>query len=38
MMATGTRLLDIPFFDGDMFKQVIMSCTMELVISFVNFL
>ena len=36
MMADGMRLLDIPFLDGNMFKQVIMYCTRDLVINFVN--
>ena len=36
-MAAGLRSLDIPFLDGKMFKQVIMSCTRDLVINFVNF-
>ena len=38
MMDAGMRLLDIPFFDGNMFKQVIVSCKRYLVIDFVNFL
>ena len=38
MMAYGMSLPDIPFFDGNMFKQVIMYCTRYLVIDFVNFL
>ena len=37
-MAAGLRLLDIPFLDENMFKQVIMSCTRDLVINFVIFL
>ena len=35
MMSAGLRLLDIPFMGGDMFKQVIMSCTRDIVINFV---
>ena len=38
MMAAGLRLLDVPFLDADIFKQVIMSCTRYLVINFVIFL
>ena len=36
-MAAGMRLLDIPFLDGNMFKQVIMSCTRDIVINFMFF-
>ena len=38
MMKSGIRLLDIPFLDGNIFKQVIMSCTRDLVINFANIL
>ena len=38
MMDAGLRLFDIPFLDGNMFNQVIMPCTRDLVINFVNFL
>ena len=38
MMTAGLRSFDIPFMDGNMFKQVIMSRTKYLVISFVNLL
>ena len=38
MMASGLRLLDIPFLDANMFKQVIMSCTKDLIVNFVNLL
>ena len=38
MMATVLRLFDIPFLYGNMFKQVITSCTKDIVIIFVNFL
>ena len=37
-MAAGVRLLDIQFLDGDIFKPVIMACTKDLFISFVDFL
>ena len=36
-MAAGLRLLDIPFLVGNISKQVIMSCTRDIVINFVNF-
>ena len=36
-MDAGPRSIDIPFLDGHMFKQVIMSCTRDIVIHFVNF-
>ena len=35
MMSDGLRSLDIPFLDGNMFKQVIISCTRDLVVNFV---
>ena len=37
-MAAGPRFLDFPFLDGNTFKQVVMSCTKDHVISFVNLL
>ena len=37
-MTSGLMLLYIPFLDGNMFKQVIMSFTRDLVINFENFL
>ena len=36
MVTVGMRPLDIPCLDGDMFKQVLMSCTKDLIINFVN--
>ena len=36
MMAAGMRYLDIPFLDGNMFKQVIMYYTRDIVINFVK--
>ena len=38
MMDDKLSSLDIPYLDGSMFKKVIMSCTRDLVINFVNFL
>ena len=38
MVSDGLWSLDIPYFDGNMFSQVIMSCTRYLVINLVNFL
>ena len=38
MMATGLRLLDIPFLYGNMFKQGITSFTWDIVINFVDLL
>ena len=37
MITTGLRLLDIPFLYGNIFRQVIMSNTRDLVIKGVNF-
>ena len=37
-MADGLRSLDILFLDGEMFKQVIMSCNRYIVIDFKDFL
>ena len=34
MMAAGLRLLDIPFLDGNIFKQFIMSCTKDIIVIF----
>ena len=38
MIAAGPRSLDIPFLDGNMFRQVTISWTSDIVINFVNFL
>ena len=38
MMAAGLRSLYIPFLDRNMFKQVIMFFTRDIVINYVNFL
>ena len=37
MFAAGLRSLDIPIFDGSMFRLVIMYSTRDLVINFVYF-
>ena len=37
-METELRSLDLPFLGGNIYKQVIMSCTKDLVINFVNLL
>ena len=38
MIYDGLRSLDIPFLDGNMFRQVIMSWTRDIVNDFMNFL
>ena len=38
MMAACLMSLDLPFWGGNMFKQVILSYTKDLAIRFVNFL
>ena len=38
MMSAGLRLLYIPFWGGNIFKQVSMSYTRDFVIDFVNLL
>ena len=38
MVAAGLGLLDILFLDENMFQQVIMSCTKDIVTKFVDFL
>ena len=37
MIDDGMRSFDIPFLDGNIFRQVTMSCTNYFVMSFVNF-
>ena len=36
MISTGLKTLGIPFLDGNVFRQVIMSFTRDLAIIFVN--
>ena len=38
MIYVGTRLFDVPFWDGNMFRPVTISCTNDFVMSFLNFL
>ena len=38
VIASGMRSLDIPFLDGNFFKQVTMFCTSYILINFVKFL
>ena len=33
MVSAGLRSLDISFFDGNMFRQVTMSCNSDIVIN-----
>ena len=38
MISTGMRSLENPSLDGNMFRQVTMYCTSDIIINFVKFL